>query len=142
MALLCPTTASSAKFDTLLSTSQQPPPPQLVDNTLRLPDHVLLLVFKYFNAYECLNLSTVCWRWYNVIQSSPLLWRNVWFLRPARELVDCPLFKRGLDVGKYLRRLTIDRAVDLDLLVCLLRKAGCCNIESLSRCHRTGEGAA
>lgn len=112
------------------------PSPQLrpcLDQTRRLPDHVLLLIFKYFNAYECLNLSTVCWRWYSVIQTSPMMWKTIWFLRPAQELVDCPLLKRELDVGKYLRRLTIDRAGDLDLLVCLLQKAGCGNIESLSK---------
>lgn len=121
-----------------LEASNKPIQPSF-DYTLKIPDHVLELVFEKlsekFSVQVCFQEpSRVCRRWHNIICTSTRIWRYVYLNGDTTKLDGCPLLQENSAVSKYVESLTVGSGtVNLELLIKRLRRAKCYKIKYLGK---------
>lgn len=106
-----------------------------VDYTIKIPNHVLELVFENLAVQDCFRApSRVCRRWNSLIRTSGRIWKHFCVKRNVYALKGCPLFQRNSVASKNLESLAVmPRAGNWKLLFEWLREAECRKIKHLGK---------
>lgn len=106
------------------------------DYTLKIPDHVLELLFENLGAPDCFGApKRVSRRWNNIIRStSTRMWKHFCVKRSVYALKGYPLLQRDSVASKTLESLAVEpEAGDCWYLFKWLQESGCRKIKHLGK---------